>query len=363
MHGPHHSAQKSMMTSFVIDGSTTSRRNPSTASRSAAVIPKLAKSHSAHFYVAPYVGVRALKPTLFVGCATQGLPDPKADARGRPLTRPVQRPVRRQSGRSSGVEHNLAKVGVEGSNPFARSSFSCGITRVQQAAQAAFFMSGLESESLLRRFGRPQVDAFDRQHLHLRLGSARRGEAADLAARRQHAVARNDQRYRVGGHRPGPRRARIPGRRRVPSPPRHKSWSHPSRVAAPNHRPARRTAPVRPDRPSRRRNRSPRPRNSAVPAAMVAAISGGGARRTASGKRRSKDRSVVSPELRRQTKAHHTGVGPGDRRRRRCRIEKLIIGHGLTLLDCFPIKIGIRPRRTSPQGGPGSVRPSCRAAC
>ena len=26
------------------------------------------------------------------------------------------------SGRSSGVEHNLAKVGVEGSNPFARSS-------------------------------------------------------------------------------------------------------------------------------------------------------------------------------------------------------------------------------------------------
>ena len=28
----------------------------------------------------------------------------------------------RTSGRSSGVEHNLAKVGVEGSNPFARSS-------------------------------------------------------------------------------------------------------------------------------------------------------------------------------------------------------------------------------------------------
>jgi hypothetical protein len=30
---------------------------------------------------------------------------------------------KRQSGRSSGVEHNLAKVGVEGSNPFARSKF------------------------------------------------------------------------------------------------------------------------------------------------------------------------------------------------------------------------------------------------
>src|SRR5688572_28807473 len=38
-------------------------------------------------------------------------------------TRPDLVPVRRSSGRSSGVEHNLAKVGVEGSNPFARSSF------------------------------------------------------------------------------------------------------------------------------------------------------------------------------------------------------------------------------------------------
>jgi hypothetical protein len=33
----------------------------------------------------------------------------------------VSPPDKRQSGRSSGVEHNLAKVGVEGSNPFARS--------------------------------------------------------------------------------------------------------------------------------------------------------------------------------------------------------------------------------------------------
>ena len=33
-------------------------------------------------------------------------------------------PASAQSGRSSGVEHNLAKVGVEGSNPFARSSIS-----------------------------------------------------------------------------------------------------------------------------------------------------------------------------------------------------------------------------------------------
>ncbi len=32
------------------------------------------------------------------------------------------RRIERAGGRSSGVEHNLAKVGVEGSNPFARSS-------------------------------------------------------------------------------------------------------------------------------------------------------------------------------------------------------------------------------------------------
>jgi hypothetical protein len=33
------------------------------------------------------------------------------------------------SGCSSGVEHNLAKVGVEGSNPFARSSFQQALSK------------------------------------------------------------------------------------------------------------------------------------------------------------------------------------------------------------------------------------------
>ncbi len=49
-----------------------------------------------------------------------GLPDPKPDANCAPhlLDRTSNQPP---SGRSSGVEHNLAKVGVEGSNPFARS--------------------------------------------------------------------------------------------------------------------------------------------------------------------------------------------------------------------------------------------------
>ena len=43
---------------------------------------------------------------------------------GARLTRRPATSGDRQSGRSSGVEHNLAKVGVEGSNPFARSSLS-----------------------------------------------------------------------------------------------------------------------------------------------------------------------------------------------------------------------------------------------
>tara|TARA_R100001244_G_scaffold9454_5_gene11511 strand:- start:40993 stop:41223 length:231 start_codon:yes stop_codon:yes gene_type:complete len=41
------------------------------------------------------------------------------------MTIPMSQPP---SGRSSGVEHNLAKVGVESSNLFARSSFSDKMT-------------------------------------------------------------------------------------------------------------------------------------------------------------------------------------------------------------------------------------------
>ncbi len=41
-----------------------------------------------------------------------------------------------ERGRSSGVEHNLAKVGVEGSNPFARSSRSSTINVCPNAVRA-----------------------------------------------------------------------------------------------------------------------------------------------------------------------------------------------------------------------------------
>jgi hypothetical protein len=55
----------------------------------------------------------------------------------------------RQSGRSSGVEHNLAKVGVEGSNPFARSSFSIYLQCIEalQASRAIVLFA--------RRWARP----------------------------------------------------------------------------------------------------------------------------------------------------------------------------------------------------------------
>ena len=43
-----------------------------------------------------------------------------------------------ERGRSSGVEHNLAKVGVEGSNPFARSRFSQEINGLKRSFGAVF---------------------------------------------------------------------------------------------------------------------------------------------------------------------------------------------------------------------------------
>jgi hypothetical protein len=67
---------------------------------------------------------------------------------GAPLTRRVRShrlaPPGRQSGRSSGVEHNLAKVGVEGSNPFARSSFSKQNQYLTAQAEIDFLITRLK---------------------------------------------------------------------------------------------------------------------------------------------------------------------------------------------------------------------------
>lgn len=70
---------------------------------------------------------------------------------------PTSRSDRRQSGRSSGVEHNLAKVGVEGSNPFARSSF-------QHIAKNAARRSRLSGSSPAEPFDRQRRD-IDSRHI------------------------------------------------------------------------------------------------------------------------------------------------------------------------------------------------------
>src|SRR5258708_3168235 len=49
------------------------------------------------------------------------------------MIRPLGRPEF-GCGCSSGVEHDLAKVGVEGSNPFARSKFSNGLRSIVTAS-------------------------------------------------------------------------------------------------------------------------------------------------------------------------------------------------------------------------------------
>ena len=80
---------------------------------------------------------------ILVEAPTQGLPLYGVDAK-RPLHPPGALPDSAPSGRSSGVEHNLAKVGVEGSNPFARSIFDMpGIfgkmERIGRRQQTYFF--------------------------------------------------------------------------------------------------------------------------------------------------------------------------------------------------------------------------------
>ena len=49
------------------------------------------------------------------------------------------------SGRSSGVEHNLAKVGVEGSNPFARSNYFNVLSGGALAAKGGILACGFIS--------------------------------------------------------------------------------------------------------------------------------------------------------------------------------------------------------------------------
>ncbi len=63
------------------------------------------------------------------------------------LAGPMGQVAARERGRSSGVEHNLAKVGVEGSNPFARSSFAQYRTGKTTPGRAQVFEQGVSAGS------------------------------------------------------------------------------------------------------------------------------------------------------------------------------------------------------------------------
>src|SRR5690606_5589979 len=66
------------------------------------------------------------------------------------------------SGRSSGVEHNLAKVGVEGSNPFARSSFlyrdGNKARGAQSSSQSSVAVAALSAALPAARPARPPIN-------------------------------------------------------------------------------------------------------------------------------------------------------------------------------------------------------------
>jgi hypothetical protein len=63
-----------------------------------------------------------------------------------PITTAFRQPTRpdTERGRSSGVEHDLAKVGVEGSNPFARSNFLPVVATVRAAFADSADCPGLD---------------------------------------------------------------------------------------------------------------------------------------------------------------------------------------------------------------------------
>ena len=82
--------------------------------------------------------------------ASQGSPPSGLQSRHRKRYKP-SRSKRPASGCSSGVEHNLAKVGVEGSNPFARSNTSNQNERRQRAAAIVWPLLAVRTRGIRSR--------------------------------------------------------------------------------------------------------------------------------------------------------------------------------------------------------------------
>src|ERR1700733_5829587 len=92
---------------------------------------------------------------------------------------------------------NIASMGVPGTN---FNVLKLEQSRVRQKPKS-FVPTPLQSQRLLRRLGRAEMDALQFEHLDLRGRSAGSRETADLTAGGEHAVAWNDERHRIFRHR------------------------------------------------------------------------------------------------------------------------------------------------------------------
>src|SRR5690242_7442288 len=93
------------------------------------------------------------------------------------------------------------------------SKITANMTSSSVSSEIAEFRPNSERKRSLSRLRRLDMNPLEREHAQLGRGAARCGKAADLAARCQDAMARDDQRHRVLGHgltdiarslRPGP---------------------------------------------------------------------------------------------------------------------------------------------------------------
>jgi hypothetical protein len=110
---------------------------------------------------------------------------------------------RMKCGRSSGVEHNLAKVGVEGSNPFARSRFSQENKAVKTVLRGRFLLPRPPRESWGSR-GEAAESEKQRATGCRRHGGHPKATVFRLRDRRQWVASRSTTKAGFGRHRTSP---------------------------------------------------------------------------------------------------------------------------------------------------------------
>ena len=158
----------------------------------------------------PLVGVQGAKPP---GGVRGGAPPcfqppersaPCCQAAGSRLeTAPCSFRECTERGRSSGVEHNLAKVGVEGSNPFARSSFLQENEAVKTVLRGRFLLPRPTRESWGSR-GEAAESEKRRATGCRRHGGHPKATVCRLRDRRQWGMWRHTAKARLGRHRASP---------------------------------------------------------------------------------------------------------------------------------------------------------------